>query len=240
MQSSVYLGANDGLYALEAYHGSLLWHYQTSQGFGPPFSPAPLFAHSTIYIVTFGGVKGKVLVRGLGDYWYQQISFLDPIKGSVIYSHNMYVEFHDFFLLDGVIYFTDYTHVYAIRLSDGAVLWSYQPGGGSDRIEVVDQIVYVFEGIYETGPMTARKATDGALLWSNQGTCGWFGGIVNGTIYLNGCPIYALHASNGTQVWSSGKAASISTVVNHIVFVKSSRGTVYALDDTNGTQLWSY
>jgi PQQ enzyme repeat len=56
----------------------------------------------------------------------------------------MYVQVHSFFLIDGVIYFTDYTHIYAIRLSDGTVLWSYQPGGGSDRIEVVDQIVCVF------------------------------------------------------------------------------------------------
>jgi outer membrane protein assembly factor BamB len=316
VNNSVYLSANDGLYALEASHGSLLWHYQTSQVFGPPFSPAPLFAHSTIYIVTFGGtypacynlvsalkatdgsllwsykvdcteaglggatvsfVKGKVLVRGLGDYWYQQISFLDPIKGSVIYSHNMYVEFHDFFLIDGVIYFTDYTHVYAVRLSDGTVLWSYQPVDGSDRIEVVDQIVYVFEGIYETGPMTAhkatdgsllwsmqpapsasvtgsnntvyifeggtttaRKATDGALLWSYQGTCGWFGGIVNGTIYLNGCPIYALHASNGTLLWSSGITGWIERIINGFLYVtEQSTGILYVLDASNGTQVWS-
>jgi outer membrane protein assembly factor BamB len=52
--------------------------------------------------------------------------------------------------------------------------------------------------------------------------------------------LYVLNASNGTQVWSSGKAASISTVVKQIVYVISSRGTVYALDATNGTQLWSY
>jgi outer membrane protein assembly factor BamB len=316
VNNSVYLSANDGLYALEASHGSLLWHYQTtSQVFGP------LFAHSTIYLVTLGGtypacynlvsalkatdgsllwsykvdcteagiggatvsfVKGTVLVRGLGDEGYQQISFLDPMKGSVIYSHNMYVEFHDFFLLDGIIYFTDYTHVYAVRLSDGAVLWSYQPVGGSDRIEVVDHVVYVFEGgFYETGPVTAhkaidgsllwsmqpaidalvagsnnivyffqggpttttttaRKATDGALLWSNQGTCGWFGGIVNGTIYLNGCPIYALHASNGTLLWSSGITGWIERIINGFLYVtEQSTGILYVLDASNGTQVWS-
>ena len=212
--------------ALKATDGSLLWSYKidgTDAGVG----------------ATVSFVKGKVLVRGYEAYYYQQISFLDPAKGSVIYSHRMYVEVHDFFLIDGVIYFTDYTHVYAIRLSDGTVLWSYQPGGGSDRIEVVDQIVYVFEGIYETGPVTAHKATDGSLLWSMQPAP--YASVTgsNNIVYIFQGFTTARKAKDGTLLWSyQGSCGGLRGIVNGGIIYPIGC-LLYALNARNGTLLWS-
>jgi outer membrane protein assembly factor BamB len=212
--------------ALKATDGSLLWSYKvdgTDAGVG----------------ATVSFVKGKVLVRGYEAYYLQQIAFLDPAKGSVIYSHRLDVEFHDFFLIDGVIYLTDYTHVYAIRLSDGTVLWSYQPGGGSDRIEVVDQIVYVFEGIYETGPVTAHKATDGTLLWSMQPAP--YASVTgsNNIVYIfEGGTTTARKATDGTMLWSyqSGICGVLEGIINGIIYFDVC--LLYALNARNGSLLW--
>lgn len=64
--------------------------------------------------------------------------------------------------------------------------------------------------------------------------------IVNGDAYAGeGNSIYALQASNGTQLWHStiNAATSLSTVSNGIIYV-GSPSSLYALQTSNGKQIW--
>ena len=150
-------------------------------------------------------------------------------------------------MVNGVVYIgsTDMNgHVYALRASTGAKLWSAittrtvvsSPAVANGVVYVgsFDDLVYAFD------------ASTGAGLWGTD-----LGDLVvssptvaNGVVYvgaLTGC-LSALNASTGGYVWeycTNDAIASTPAVANGVVYVGSNDGNVYALSSI-GALLWSY
>ena len=147
--------------------------------------------------------------------------------------------------------------VYAIRVSDGTVLWQYSMNNGADSfagwLQVENGVVYtsvVVPGNSDsTGYIAALRSRDGKVLWQDK-VDGPPSGVLltGGTIYTsvdsaNGGVIYALRADNGTLVWHypvNGTLFTDPVLVNTIVYIGAGNGIVYALRADNGALVWHY
>ena len=146
--------------------------------------------------------------------------------------------------------------VYALRASDGNVLWRHKINPGASAAPLVDGgIIYITASISDVGPgsLYAMRASDGVELWHYTssdaiGNLLVADGIAYVTTYdvvaLNGSLI-ALRASDGAKLWhdiAKGFLYSAPVVDNQIVYVSASShngsGTVYALRANNGAELW--
>lgn len=119
---------------------------------------------------------------------------------------------------DGISYVgsTDGT-VTALRVSDGFQLWQYKGGpAGEESVTVADGIVYLVPFTFD-----------------------------NSTAMVSSVTLYALHANNGTLLWSrtftTNSPATLQLIVNAgIVYLRSAFTRIDALDAHNGTSLWHY
>jgi outer membrane protein assembly factor BamB len=148
--------------------------------------------------------------------------------------------------------------VYALRASDGNVLWRHKIDPGANAALIVNAgIIYITTTISDVGPgsLYALRASDGKELWrySSSDAVGNLL-VANGIAYVtsydvvsqNGSLI-ALRASDGAELWhetARGLSYNAPVVDNQVVYVSTSAdnglGTVYALRANNGTQLWHY
>lgn len=147
----------------------------------------------------------------------------------------------------GLGYVTGY--IYAIRASDGALLWRYTTGnfvymGYVYSPTVASGVVYVAS---QAGSLTALRASDGALLWryTAKGQVA-VSLAVNGIVYLldtniDQGPDYleALRASDGTLLWRTPSYDYLPVVVNNVLYITSQAG-LSALQASDGTLLWRY
>ena len=162
-------------------------------------------------------------------------------------------------IVNGVVY-ADAANggAYALRASDGSLLWYHKidPGAGNAPL-VSSGIVYISANISDVGPGTlyALRTNDGVELWHYTISDSLSeplidDGIVYATSYdvvsQNG-NLVALQASNGVQLWhDTARGLSYNTPVmdNHVLYVSASTdngsGIVYALQSNNGTQIWHY
>ena len=148
----------------------------------------------------------------------------------------------------GLGYVTGY--VYALRASDGALLWRYTNGsfvynGYVYQPTVVDEVVYIAS---QNVTLSALRASDGTLLWryTAKGTGGDSPVVVNGIVYVRSTnidqsPDYldALRASDGKLLWRIPSYDYAPAVANDVVYV-TSRDGLSALRARDGTLLWRY
>jgi outer membrane protein assembly factor BamB len=173
-----------------------------------------------------------------------------PIPAPVPSGHNVSVT-----IADGVAYLsTTDNAVYALRTSNGALLWRHQIDGSAYvRPLVRNGVVYVTSFVDQGGPgyAYALRASDGSLLW--RYTSGGYSYLSPSTtdssvVYVASQEgISALKTSTGTLLWHFVTRTSASwwpLEVNGIVYVSSSinggPGTLYALRTSDGTLLWQY
>jgi hypothetical protein len=149
---------------------------------------------------------------------------------------------------NGIAYVsTDAGGVYALRTSDGTVLWHQTTGGGSTIYAVADGAVYALSG--EDGSMVyALRADTGALLWRHavgQPVMGM--AVSQGVVYLNddasgttGSSVYALRASDGAPLWRQHINNSVMGITeeNGRVDVMTQLNVAYALRASDGSLLW--
>ncbi len=148
--------------------------------------------------------------------------------------------------------------VYALRASDGSLLWYHKidPGAGNAPL-VSGGIVYITANISDVGPGTlyALQASDGVELWHYTSNDTLSAPLLNnGLVYVTSYDVVsqngslvALRASDGVQLWhdtARGLSYNAPVVDNQIVYVSASTdngsGMVYALHANNGTQIWNY
>ena len=146
----------------------------------------------------------------------------------------------------GLGYSTGY--IYALRASDGKLLWRYTAGsfvynGYVYRPTVANGVVYIAS---QAGSLTALRATDGKLLWRYNAKGQVVDSlVVNGIVYVLDTidlgPDYleALRASDGKLLWRSLSAAYPPLVVNGVVYLTSQDG-LSALQASDGSLLWRY
>ena len=132
--------------------------------------------------------------------------------------------------------------LYALRASDGAVVWTHPTGDQVfDAPTVVDGIVYASEF---TDGLMALRASDGKLLWSRKGlNASGSLAVANGVIYVAAFDqhAYALSASDGSQLWQTGEGEvgpsdGGLTVSDGVVYVVDTG--VVALHASDGTRIW--
>lgn len=148
--------------------------------------------------------------------------------------------------------------VYALRTSNGRLLWRHKIDPGASAAPLVDSgIVYITAGISDVGPgsLYALRASDGVQLWRYTSSDAVRNLLVaNGIAYVTSIDVVsqngslvALRANDGTQLWhviTKGSSYTSLVVDKNRVYVSANvdhgPGTVYALQASNGTQLWHY
>jgi outer membrane protein assembly factor BamB len=155
---------------------------------------------------------------------------------------------------DGVVYVSTAAlggSLYALRASDGTILWHHQTGVPEESPVVANGVVYLYvTSTARQGPASAQwagiyavAASDGHLLWRFQPDLSFglsFPVVANGVVYLQslGGEIYALQASDGAILWrhhTGGSVSATSTVVVNGIFYTAG---VSATRTSDGDLLW--
>src|SRR6266700_2346105 len=141
--------------------------------------------------------------------------------------------------------------LYALRASDGTVLWHYQApddkNNGVGLLAVVGRLVYIDT---TAGPsktiISALRASDGSLLWSYPTEASADNFLVtSGVAYLTSTDgtVAALRTTNGALLWHytiPGQVFNTPLVDGDTVYIGAANGIVYALQATTGVLRWSY
>ena len=157
-------------------------------------------------------------------------------------------------IADGVAYVGTVNNAfYALRASDGSLLWRTKIDGAVNEPPVVaGGIVYLSTYIGQIGPANvyALRASDGKQLWEYHAGNNYISTpiVANGLAYIEApSGVVALRANDGTQAWhfAAGDNTSLSSVVNNVLYLSShvgdsGPGTAYALHASDGSLLWQY
>ena len=140
--------------------------------------------------------------------------------------------------------------VYALRASDGTVLWHYKgnnTNGWPQSMTVVGGVVYAATSISSSeGYVYALQGSTGALLWNYAaGSQVSDMTVDNGLVYagVNGGLLVALRANNGSVLWryqSDGSNFGTPIVDNGSVYVGADNSITYALQAGTGVLRWYY
>jgi outer membrane protein assembly factor BamB len=152
---------------------------------------------------------------------------------------------------NGVVYVTSFVgqngpaHVYALRSSDGSLLWRY------------DNSIYSYLSLSTSDSNVVYVSSQNGIsaLLSNNGNTLWHFATkdsdsaspleVNGIVYYSSFinygsgTFYALRASDGTPIWHYPGASVFTPIVaNGVVYIGLNTGTIAALNASNGHQIW--
>jgi outer membrane protein assembly factor BamB len=178
-----------------------------------------------------------------------------PIRAHAWQGYDVYLT-----LSHGVLYASTLNHaVYALRCSDGQLLWRFQENGaGSSTTSaptVINGVVYVYtidyhsQGQESAGFVYALRATDGQQLWQ-YAVQDLLAVSVQGThVYLSTTSVLsALDARTGQPLWQQPITVAGSPLEFHgILYVGAythtrsqlPKGQLYALRTSDGHPLWS-
>jgi outer membrane protein assembly factor BamB len=280
-------GQSGGVYALRASDGTVLWHYTTSgfaDMFTAPnggvvyvLSQSKLFAlrasdghqlWSRAIDATFD--QSPQIIDGVIYLMVTKISLETPTAhsagllpqpmaiGALLWSNGQTTTLKETTPLKATMPLkSGKSTVYAIRASDGTVLWQYAMNNGRDSfagwLKVENGVVYtsaVVPGNSDnTGYISALQSTDGKVLWQDKIDGSPSGALLTGgVIYAsvdttNNSAVYALRAHDGTLIWGypvNGTLFGDPVLVNTTVYIGAGNGMVYALRADNGALVWHY
>jgi outer membrane protein assembly factor BamB len=275
------------VYALRASNGAQLWHYTITT-----FTSVPLVVNGIAYLVSDQGISAlqasngqlfwRVPVIGNTDLPPQVINGVlylttTTISLAVSASPTSQVSMLPQVgtignLLQRVVPMASVnktlplkqglSSVYAVRISDGAVLWHYtmskeNGNNWANWLSIVNGTVYV--GTYvdqDKSYIYALRSSNGSLLWRQATLRGMSVNafIANGVIYIasfinNGSindgsgAVYALDANNGSQLWYHPMYWVVYNppmLVGATIYVSTAGGEVYAFRASNGSLLWHF
>jgi outer membrane protein assembly factor BamB len=229
------------VYALNASDGSQRWHVQVN---GHIVQCAPAVGEGMVYITSTSGVVA-LDARDGSQRWHVDLASSSTNPSSPALANGL-LFFGGGWAQSGVPIAAPPgagpLGLYALRASDGAVVWTHPTGDQVfDTPTVVDGIVYA--GEFADGLM-ALRASDGKLLWSRKGlNASGSLAVANGVIYVAAFDqhAYALSARDGSQLWQTregeiGPSNGGLTVSDGVVYVVDTG--VVALHATNGTRMW--
>jgi outer membrane protein assembly factor BamB len=181
------------VYALHAKEGKLLWKAPIVDSTSFPLK----IVDDVIYISTHSGCLALHAAGG-SPIWHYKVQGT-PCSSPII--------------VDGTVYLTlskdQKAFLYALRSSDGSLLWQQQLGADSGAHSLTEPAVTI-NAIYvgtDDGSFMSLAARDGKVLWTRQ-----TGGrllsspVIGGEgVYVganDGC-VYAFRASNGIPLWQT-------------------------------------
>ena len=275
------------IYALRASDGKLLWHYRTSaflNGTTVIDGVAYVTSQDGILIALRTSDGHQLWQRALGGgnlatIW-QPLQALDGVlyiaitKMSAPAASSSHPGFPAQALAMGSLLWGNIWAVpaeqmvphkegvstlYAIRASDGAMLWHFTMNSGKNGIvgwlSLEEGVVYASVVDASTsntsaGHLYALQSTTGKLLWHYDDNAASPAGAVlaNGVIYTSAYSqdsnvVYALRARDGALLWrhSMGLPVYNAPVLDGTtVYVGMADGSVYALRADNGTVKWHH
>jgi outer membrane protein assembly factor BamB len=275
------------VYALRASNGAQLWHYTTTT-----FTSVPLVVNGIAYLVSDQGLlalqasNGQLLWRvpvvgntGLSPQLINGVLYLTTTTISLAASASPFNQVSMLpqvgtigNLLQNAVPLASLkqtlplkqglSSVYAVRISDGAVLWHYSMSkengnNWANWLSIVNGTVYV--GTYvdqDKSYIYALRSSDGSLLWRQATLRGMSvnafvaKGIIyiasfinNGSINNGSGAVYALHADDGSQLWYHPMYWVVYNppmLVGATIYVSTAGGEVYAFQASNGSLLWHF
>lgn len=148
--------------------------------------------------------------------------------------------------------------LYAIRASDGVMLWHLTMNNGKNAfvswLAVEEGVIYasvmdVSTSDTSTGHLYALRSTTGSVLWhyDDKNTSPSGAVLSNGVIYAGAYSqdrndvVYALRARDGSLLWRHGMGLPVYNVPvlnGTTIYVGTADGSVYALQANNGAVKW--
>ncbi len=287
VNGTVYVGSfiNNGpstLYALRASDGALLWQYTKNN-----FIAIPTVASGVLYTASDDGVLAALRASDGHQLWKQalDVNLIQPpqLVNGVLYATTTKIteppaartanSLQHTTAIGALLWNTlqntpaepqiphkqGVSSVYAIRASDGTVLWHFTLGNGlvswTNWFSVEHGVVYA--SAFNTtatgkddGHIYALQSSNGSVLWHDQLNATPYSGLLaNGVIYLSATigsysgALYALRMSNGSLLWNyplAGSMYNAPALDGTTLYVGAANGMVYALQASNGALLWHY
>ncbi len=149
----VYANTHQGLLALRASNGTLLWEKKSMVSMIPLLF-SPVVSNGRIYVASASGTISALRVQDGSQVWQVPNT---PVEGSSLTVEN------------ALIYINAPNEVYALRAQDGVMAWKqsldHHNGFSSSDTSMlaVDGMVYVSK---DSGVVQALRASDGKSLWS--------------------------------------------------------------------------
>jgi len=258
------------LYALRASDGALLWKQQADmEDFALPQAVANGIVYTGSY--DFRSSRGNAYAFRVSD-------------GTMLWKYQMAIDVNGYpqsaVVDNGVVYiaspmsYTRFTFpynpkkdvqnnnstVYALRASDGSLLWQYEIDKDSSflNLEIAEGVLYATSGSQKNsnGIIHALQLDKGSLLWNHQVYINYryFLGqieaiITEGVVYIasqgNPAILYALKAKDGSFLWQYNLVNGFEAIIepaNGVVYVgnSSDSSSIDALRASDGSLLWRY
>lgn len=250
----LYVGSEDHkVYAIDATEGTVKWTYETNG----PVSSTPLVTQGKVLFLSYDGFF-YALNRTDGELvWKFKTRGESKFKVKDYYNGSFKPDFWDFYLSSAIVnndqvYFgSSDSHVYALNIDTGELIWSYKTGGS----------VHSSPAIYKNSLMIGSwdskiyclNATTGKENWSY--TTGrdtaryiWLGvqaspSVENGITYIGSrdARFYAFNIETGDTLWTNNNfnrswmPSSASIGKENIYTGSSDSFSFYSIDKKNGT-----
>ncbi len=228
----VYASLGNDVEALQANTGAVLWHTTVD---GSPSQTPRIVSNGVLYVTsTVNNLSGTTAIPAHGGGYDLETIPLADTRKTVPEKQ-----------------FT--SSVYALRATDGAVLWHYkgkEANGLPSGFLVSDGTVFgctqVGTAVSTAGYVYALQASTGALLWSyalpnNQSVVIT---MAHGVIFVGSDDaFFALRASTGSLLWSYALDAAVDTapvVDGGVVYVGANNGITLALQASTGSLRWRH
>jgi eukaryotic-like serine/threonine-protein kinase len=234
----VYIGAGGALRAFRADTGKPMWatHLGGQSGTAVTLSRGLIYTRASEKLYAVSAADGSIK-------WSAQVGPHPPVGsiGSPVAAAG-----------DRVYTVSNNGSLYAFGAETGAFLWKAGQGIGEEGggVAVVDGKVYVAAGSApgSNSVLEARKASNGALIWTAPATEDIHGtpAVGAGLVILgsvNAPDMRAYGASSGKELWSAdvgGEVLGSPVLANGVVYVVTDVGALRALDSRSGVELFSW
>src|SRR5438876_6706948 len=181
----------------------------------------------------------------------------NPLQGATAIGALLWNTFQSGSVVQAVPLKEGLSSLYAVRASDGTILWHYSMNNGKNSwanwFSVEHGVVYASaakgEDTTDGGDIYALQSSNGSVLWHvklNRSPTGAL--LANDIIYLstsaglsNGT-VYALRARDGSLLWDyhsiAGPVFNAPILDGTTIYIGASNGIVYALRADDGVIVW--
>jgi outer membrane protein assembly factor BamB len=239
----IYINSSGGtLVALRASDGHQLW----KRTLDATFIQSPLLANGVLYITT------TKILEPPAAHSASPLQELTDI-GALLWNTLQNVPaVHTMPHKEGI------SSVYAIRASDGAVIWHFAMNKGANSwaswFSVENGVVYASAvnagSASNTGNIYALQESNGSVLWQDKLNASPAGGLLaNGVIYLSTSSdsaagaLYAVRITDGSLLWNyptSGALFAAPVLDGNALYIGANNGMAYALRADNGAIQWHF